>query len=519
MRYIKRVKIQNFKRFQNFEISFNETKNIFIGDNESGKSTILFALDLVMSGSRSRIENTGLENLFNKRTIEQYLQSEKPLSRLPELFIELFLDDIEDFHLNGRANSENRECNGLRLECIPNIELSKEISEILSQPEANFPFEYYSISFLTFSGEPYHNYKRFLRYVNVDNSKIGSEYSLHEYVNGMYESYTEPVDLFRHRNEYRKAKDEFNVHTLAELNRNTGSFCFGVKSDSKSSLGNDLTLFEDSIPLEQKGKGRQCFIKTEFALSQPKIPLDIILLEEPENHLSHTNMRKLIQRIESSHDTQLFIATHSNLICSRIDLRKVIMLNSNSSEPILLTDLSIATAKYFMKAPDHSLLEFLLSSKTILVEGDAEYIVIDAFFYKITGISLDNANINVISVDGTSFNRYLEIAKRLGIKTAVIRDNDGDPKTNCIDLHANFISPSVKIFFDPDPERSTFEKCLYRDNVVFCDALWGVERRTLTVENFMLSNKTIVAFGLLEKGLEGFTVPQYIKEALQWINE
>ena len=65
MNIIAKIKLRNFKRFQNFSIEFNNELNIFIGDNESGKSTILSALDIILSGSRSKIETIGLDNLFN----------------------------------------------------------------------------------------------------------------------------------------------------------------------------------------------------------------------------------------------------------------------------------------------------------------------------------------------------------------------------------------------------------------------------------------------------------------------
>ena len=42
---IEKVIIQNFKKFKNpFEIKFNENINLLVGDNESGKSTILEAM-------------------------------------------------------------------------------------------------------------------------------------------------------------------------------------------------------------------------------------------------------------------------------------------------------------------------------------------------------------------------------------------------------------------------------------------------------------------------------------------
>ena len=121
----------------------------------------------------------------------------------------------------------------------------------------------------------------------------------------------------------------FRGSALAEINGKLAEYKFSVRTNAKSNLEADLILTEDDIPIENKGKGRQCFIKTEFALrkNEAEHSLDVLLLEEPENHLSHTNMKKLIQRISESDKKQLFIATHSNLICTRLGLRKAIILN------------------------------------------------------------------------------------------------------------------------------------------------------------------------------------------------
>jgi len=73
---IKKIKLLNFKRFQDLTLTFNEDSNTIIGDNESGKSTILLALDLVLSGSRSKIENIGLEFLFNKNEIDAIIRND-----------------------------------------------------------------------------------------------------------------------------------------------------------------------------------------------------------------------------------------------------------------------------------------------------------------------------------------------------------------------------------------------------------------------------------------------------------
>lgn len=41
MSYIEKIVIKGFKKFKDFEMNFNESMNVLVGENETGKSTIL----------------------------------------------------------------------------------------------------------------------------------------------------------------------------------------------------------------------------------------------------------------------------------------------------------------------------------------------------------------------------------------------------------------------------------------------------------------------------------------------
>ncbi|MEM8527734.1 MAG: TOPRIM nucleotidyl transferase/hydrolase domain-containing protein [Bacteroidota bacterium] len=519
MRIIERIKLQNFKRFKEFSVEFNDSLNLLIGDNEAGKSTILTGIDVVLSGSRNKVEGYGLDNLFNTDVIEDFLSSEKKYEDLPILFVELYLNDQNNKDLDGKFNSDNIPAHGLQLKCEPRDDLSTEIKEILEQAEDNFPFEYYSISFKTFSGESYTGYRKFMQHLLLDSTQINNEYATKSYIKTLYNSHVKDAEKNKHQNEYRKHKEKFKTDILKELNDKIDDYSFSVRTNSKSNLQTDLTIKEGSVELENKGKGRQCFIKTDFALQKNESELDVILLEEPENHLSHINMKKLIGRINNSENKQLFIATHSNLISTRLDLRKSIMLNSNSTTPVLLKDIDEGTAKFFMKAPDNNILEFILSKRMILVEGDAEFILMQAFYKNETTENFEDSDIHIISVGGTSFKRYLNLAKHLEIRTAVIRDNDGDFQKKCVDDFSDYTDPFIRVFSDMDNNISTFEIAVFNDNSAACNELFSAGRKTLSVQDYMLSNKADCAFELLDKKANTLTTPQYIKDAITWIRQ
>ena len=520
MNSITKIKLLNFKRYETFEVAFDDKINLLIGDNEAGKSTILTAIDLVISGSRNKVETIGLEYLFNSSVIEIFLKSDKDLTKMPMLEIELFLK-LNNEETDGKNNSDRIDSNGLKLICKPNNDYSKEIKQILQNPNCVFPFEFYSIEFKTFADLPYSGYKKYLKHIFIDNSQMSSEYAMKEYVKDIYNSsIISTNEKHKHQNDYRTHKENFKNNAFEGINNRLGdNYKFAIKSNSKSNLETDLTIFEGNISIDNKGKGKQCFIKTDLALSRKDDDLEIVLLEEPENHLSHGNMKRLIQKISASNSKQIFVATHNDLVSTRLDLRKSILLNSTTTKVLKLANLPEETAKYFIKAPDNNILEFILSKKVILVEGDAEYILAETLYKKSTGNEINENDIHIISVDGTSFKRYLDIAKILNIKTAVIRDNDKNYQENCLDNYKDYQNSNIEIFADDDNLRYTFEVWMYQDNKSLCDELFEKGRKTLTVQDFMIKNKAEVAYTLLDKKGSEINVPKYLSSAFKWIKE
>ncbi|QEY25377.1 ATP-dependent nuclease [Neisseria zalophi] len=523
--YITKLKLTNFKKFKHLEVQFQDGINTIIGDNESGKSTILQAIELVSKASRNRVEIIGFESLINKEACQEFIQLEiKSFNDLPRVHVELFLSEDIKSELSGKYNTDEIETVGLHMEILPNESLTREIKQVIEQNPDSFPFEFYVVKFFTFSGESYTGYSRYLSTLIIDNSNINGEYANKEYTKTVYKSAVSDVQNVWLKNQYRQHKEDFTSNNLNTINsRLQGEFTFAIRSNSKSNLETDIGLIQDNIPIEEKGKGLQCFVKTEFVLSQNiERKIDVLLLEEPENHLSHTNMKRLISRISKSAQSQIIITTHSSLISSRLDLRKAKLLNSISENIGTLSNISEDTAKFFIKAPDSNILEFILSSKVILVEGDAEYMLFETI-YKSMGRSIENDSLHIISVDGLSFKRYLELARILQIKVAVIRDNDGNWQKNCIDNYREYNDiDNIKIFYDGDEiNRTTFEKCIYQDNKELCDDIFK-NLRSNTPEEFMLANKAESAFRIADKCDEEnitLNVPQYIQEAIKWINE
>ena len=360
----------------------------------------------------------------------------------------------------------------------------------------------------------------------MDSSSINSEYATNEYVKKVYGSIIDNQKRTLLRNNFNSQRDKFNKEHLSD--HGSESYNFALRGGSKFSLENNVTILESDIPLEHRGKGKQCFIKADFVLKKDNKIKDInlVMLEEPENHLSHSNMKKLLEKITDSSSKQMIITTHNNLIASRLNLKNSILLNSNNNNVLKLSDLDSETADFFTKAPDNNVLQYILSKKVILVEGDAEYILMEEFYRKINNNLPEKNDVHIISVGGLSFKRYLEIAKILNIKTVVITDNDSNYKENITDKYEAYVSHNhIKIFSEENPELSTFEICLYKQNNKILDDLINKSGRVACVQNSMLKNKSSSALKILDalttdaEFKEKFVIPQYIKDAIEWISK
>ncbi len=517
---IDRMKIINYKKFYGENnIKLNEDINVIIGDNEAGKSSILLALDLVLSGSQNKIDNIGLENLFNCRVIDEFMNSDRDFTKLPELIIELYMKDTGVPEMYGNNNEETIMADGIRLKIKPDEDFTKVIIESLAKENAVFPFEYYKCVFKKFSDDSYNNYKRPIRHIVIDSSNISSEYHMREYVTSLYSAYTDNSSKNLYNLEFRKFKKDFEKTNLITLNDKVPNIKFGFSTNNKYSLENNLTIYDNGIDLWNKGSGTQCMLKIKSSLDKKSENIDLILIEEPENHLSDVNMRKMLQDIMESNKKQMFITTHNSMICSRLNLKKIIALSENkisTSEFSLIED---ETADFFIKCPSNTILNFILSNKVILVEGAAEYILLEKLYKLQTNNDANIDKINVISVNGLSFKRYLDIAKKLNIKVAVLTDNDRDYNSNVVEKYKDYKNHNnIQIFSDTDNKRYTFEIAVYNDNINY------INTHNITAETdkqkFMLNNKAESAYRILkelESDSDNFTIPKYIMDAIEWI--
>ena len=155
-----RHKITNFKCYEEtFTLALNDGLNVIVGANESGKTTILEAIHLALTGLRHgrRLKNDLTSYLFNLVAQDKYVQSLGTASPLPQpaITIELFFSGSSSAlaELEGDGNSEKAKCSGV----VYKIEFDEEnykgpYEELVKAGALSaIPVEYYKTTMRSFA--------------------------------------------------------------------------------------------------------------------------------------------------------------------------------------------------------------------------------------------------------------------------------------------------------------------------------------------------------------------------------
>ena len=150
--HIKELRVFGFKRFREASISFSEGINIVVGDNDSGKSTLLEAVTAVIEGQYrgAPLMRSLSEDLFNKGIVDEYLcllNNGKPCIP-PSIVIEVVFFGEEDTVAlyKGDFNSRGVAESGIKLEIAIDTEsFSDEYQDfVAAKSHYGLPIEYYA---------------------------------------------------------------------------------------------------------------------------------------------------------------------------------------------------------------------------------------------------------------------------------------------------------------------------------------------------------------------------------------
>lgn len=410
-----------------------------------------------------------------------------------------------------------------------NEEYADEYKSYIAKPDdiRTVPAEYYEAKWYSFDYNGIKQVSLPIKTTLVDTTAVRLQNGTDYYIQKTIEDILEKKERAGLSLTYRKLRETFaeedSIKSINErLNENRDiipekDLTVSIDISQRTNWEANLTSCLDDIPYQYIGKGDQNILKMLFALERKKAKEShVILIEEPENHLSFSTMTKLIKMVSDKCDgKQLIVTTHSAFVLNKLGIEKMILL-SDKLNTMSLKDLSKDTQKYFMKLPGYDTLRLVLAKRSILVEGPSDELFVQKAYLQKNGKLPIDDGIDVISVRGVSFRRFLEIAKQLRKKVAVVIDNDG----NCGRLKERYkdylTDPDIKICYDEDDACTTLEPQIAKCNSLplLNKILGAAYKSTEEVIQYMKDNKTECALKLFETG-ETITIPPYVETAIQ----
>lgn len=454
-----RVKIDNFRNLNNFEIINHNKIKYIVGNNGIGKSNTLEAINSFFN--KASFLETDFNDILKPITIEMGLKlSDEEFGYFDDLF------DIDENTINIRAtqDSPNDRIEFYHIETNSSISYQKirnlpcvYYNSINAPEELNFIKSKNSGKFLNSLIEKY------LEMSNIDvNELINSKKidSISEYLNSILKmiSFVSNNNLevdFEHnimefipRLIELKDKNNISVNKMGSGIRYSSYIYFELLNIIMQTIKGK----NDSITVSNNGK---------------KYLSIFILLDEPEIHLHPYMQRSVIndiRKIIENRDSkflkllkevfdidyifgQLIVVTHSPNIISN-DFHEIIRIDYQNNNIKAYTDdnsnLNNVDEKNFKLLGD-KIKEIFFSKACILVEGSTERITIPIFAKELE-INLDDLNIGIIQADGgKTIPSVSKVLEHFGIKTVSIVDSDLVKKTKhpevfdkCLKTEYNF---------------------------------------------------------------------------------
>ena len=531
---ITKIKIHNYRIYQDFELTPNPKLNVVVGANESGKSTLVEAIALALTG---RIDGRGASELlnpywFNTDNVEKFIlkrNAGEPVA-FPEIRIEIFFENRDELqHLCGAINSEvpTLACPGVSLSILPNPEYIAELEAWAEKPSAILPVEYYMVDWRSFADNVITNRPKQLATAIIDSRTVRSSTGIDYHLRQIIEDHLHPSERAAISLAYRQVKASMSDSALTEINQRIGklqaslhnhSISLAMDQSARTSWEGSVTPHVDKVPFSMSGQGQQAAIKVSLAMNKHSDRAYFVIVEEPENHLTHTSLTTLLSRMESlsGEQQQLFITTHSSFVLNRLGLDTLLLMGRGEAHRI--PDLDPATVSYFQKLPGHDTLRMALADKIVLVEGPSDEIIFERVFKDIHGRTPMECGIDVLSMRGLSLKRCLGLCAALDKTVAALRDNDGSEPLQLRAQVQNMLQTGRReLFIGAVEHGETLEPQLIHFNGegVLRDIL-GIQAHA-DLSKWMRREKTEVALRLVQSE-QKIVPPEYMLQAAKFIH-
>jgi putative ATP-dependent endonuclease of OLD family len=578
--FLKKFIIKNFRCIQDLTLDFNKGVNILIGENNAGKTTVIDAIriclsygkqwrDIYVSVSDFYVDKANPRESLEPIEFHLHFQVEKPVET--GIYNDLLAQTDEgqqELQLHFRYHIDEKKG-------IQKVKYKVWGGELEGQPITPELLDLFYFVHL----DALRDAVQYLR--PVRGNRLGELYSKIETDDTKKEQMAARVRKTLDDDEewsalIKSGKEKVNEHLMEtsidgkvqnviidflpfEFRKivDTLRILMPVYPGNLIKEGIEQRVFE----LYQNGLGYNNLIYTAIVLGDLKTKKELeeatyvaLLIEEPEAHLHPQLQNTFFNYLNKLNEIgfQIFISSHSPTITAKAELDSLIVLQDQEHkiQSFLMkrSGLDENNKKYLQKFLDVTKSQLLFSNGVILVEGISEALLLPIFSRMIgEEYNIEKKGIELVNLNGIAFEHFAKLfnsddpKSRLNCRCAILTDDDRDIEDN-LSSRAKRAKDLEKNQLKVELAKKTFEYELFTAGnnkeillEIFSSmhplAACRIEQGSSTEEfatNFVdkvVSNKAkselahILALKLQNDPdiRNRFTVPGYIKRAIEWV--
>ena len=449
--YLGKINIQNFRQFKSLELEFQHGLNLLVGENDSGKSSILDAIKFV-TGTHSndwlRLDKDDFFTDGSTRATElkivcifQDLSQDEAAA-----FLEWLSIVDSEYYLKLTLTGRRKEKSNSISEVFYDIKAGEDEESGVISGEAKNKLR---VTYL----KPLRDAEYELAPRKGSRlSQILGAYEIFQKIDDtkhpleltMDKANLEITDYFENK-EGKQVSDAINKDYLKEFSllNNPLTSKFGITQNDLGRILEKLELLglsrkgESNIGL---GSNNLLFIAAEMLLLKKDtgyVGLKLSLIEEIEAHLhpqSQLNLIDFLNKQSADLGFQCIISSHSNSLASKVDLNNLILCKNGNAFSLRKgeTKLHAGDYEFLRRFLDDTKSNLFFANGVIIVEGDAENLLIPTLAEYIK-LPLHKYGVSIVNVGSTALLRFTKIFQRnddgkIGIKVSAITDRDIPPK-------------------------------------------------------------------------------------------